>query len=233
MFKKIIFFFLSIIGLNLQATNSDSITLIFKKAESQLKEIQKGLSSRKESERIDANKKFIAVWETVIKNPHVLEYPFDSIKEVSILCPKNKKFKLITWNLYKDDGTHAFFGYLLVNNEKKIKKGIFKYDKVSSYEHFMLLDYSATIKNPETYIGTPAKWFGMIYYSLIECDGYYTLLGYDPNDKLIARKFVDALYFKTDGTPVFGKDIFKFPRKNPKRLMFEYSSALSHQFIRA
>jgi hypothetical protein len=49
-------------------------------------------------------------------------------------------------------------------------------------------------------------------------------LGYDPNDKLVRRKFVDVLYFKSNGTPVFGKDVFKFPKKNPKRLMFEYSS---------
>ena len=35
------------------------------------------------------------------------------------------------------------------------------------------------------------------------------------------------LYFKPNGDPVFGKDVFKFPRKNPRRLMFEYSTDIS------
>jgi hypothetical protein len=36
-----------------------------------------------------------------------------------------------------------------------------------------------------------------------------------------------VLYFKSTGDPVFGKDVFKFPKKNPKRLMFEYSADIS------
>jgi hypothetical protein len=67
----------------------------------------------------------------------------------------------------------------------------------------------------------------MIYTQVIECDGFYTLIGWDGNNKLTTRKFVDVLYFKSNGDPVFGKDVFKFPRKNPKRLMFEYSSEVS------
>jgi hypothetical protein len=180
--------------------------------------------SRKEADRMAANKEFLKAVEAIASQPGALDFPFDSIKDISTLNPKDGKFKLITWNVHKDDQTHLYFGFLLVNNSKRVKKGFLKHETVTNYEYFKLLDNSGSIKNPETHIGTPDKWFGMIYYSLIECDGYYTLLGYDPNDKLISRKFIDALYFKSDGTPVFGKDIFKFPRKNPKRLMFEYSS---------
>lgn len=200
---------------------------VFQTAESQLKVLQKGFLSKSESERMETNKKFIAAWDGIVDNPNILNYNFEGITEVSILQPKDKKFKLITWNLQRDDGTHAYFGYLLVNNSKRVKKGLFHHETVQGYEHFKLIDNSASIKNPETFVGTPDKWFGMLYYSLVECDGYYTLLGYDPNDKLIRRKFVDVLYFKLDGTPIFGKDVFRFPRKNPRRLMFEYSSDVS------
>jgi hypothetical protein len=102
-----------------------------------------------------------------------------------------------------------------------------KYEIKESYEFFRLMDRSATVKNPETFIGNPDKWFGMLYTELIECDGYYTLIGWDGNDKLTQRKFVDVLYFRSNGTPVFGKDVFKYPRKNPKRLMFEWSQEVS------
>jgi hypothetical protein len=105
--------------------SNDSTDLLFKSTEEKLQIIEKGLLSKVEKERIETNKKFIAQWDQIVNNPKILSYQFDSLKEVSILTPKDKKFKLITWNLYKDDGTHAFFGYLLVNNSKKIKKGFF------------------------------------------------------------------------------------------------------------
>lgn len=49
----------------------------------------------------------------------------------------------------------------------------------------------------------------------------------DGNDKLTQRKFIDILSFKPDGTPVFGKDVFKFPGKFAKRIMFEYASEVA------
>lgn len=214
-------------SINSFSQNSDSLNAYFKSVEHELKLAQKTFLSRNENERIEGNKKFMAIWEKVIKNPYCIQYPFDSIVEVAKLTPKNKKFKLITWNLPLDNGNHAFFGYLLVNNSKRIKKGLFKHETINQYEFFRLLDRSSAVNNPETYIGSTEKWFGMLYTSLIECDDYYTLIGWDGNDKLIQRKFIDILYFKSDGTPVFGKDVFKIPRKNPRRLMFQYSTEVS------
>ena len=229
MFKTRIACFFVFISLLSGAQKSDSSLYAFRVAEQELLNFHNtAFYSRVDAEKIEANKKMLAVWDGIVTNPKILNYSFDGLKkDVAILSPKDKKFKLITWNIARNDGTHAYFGYLLVNNSKRIKKGLFKYEVVESYEYFKLLDRSAQVKSPESYIGTPDKWFGMIYTSLIECDGYYTLIGWDGNDKITQRKFIDALYFKSDGSPVFGKDIFKFPRKNPKRLMFEWSSEIS------
>ena len=224
MYKYFIFSFFILNNLFANCQTDDSIFNKFKIAERQLIKIEKGFNSRKEIDRIEANKKFIAAWDLIVSDKNILNYSFDSLNGVSILSPKNNKFKLITWNLNKDDGTHTFFGYLLINNSKRIKKGFFKHETIEAYEHFKLLDKSWQIKNPETYIGTSDKWFGMLYTQLIECDDFFTLIGWDGNDKLTQRKFIDVLYFKPNGEAVFGKDVFKFPRKNPRRLMFEYSS---------
>ncbi len=206
----------------------DSLYHRLVQAESELHELQKTtFNSRIEKERIEGNKKFLEVWNEILDNPEILNYPFENLKDVSILTPTDRKFKLITWNLFKDDGSHIFFGFLIVNNSKRIKTGFLSHKTINEFEHFPLLDRSNSVKSPENYISSSDKWFGMIYYSLIECDGYYTLLGYDPNNNLTRRKFVDVLYFKADGTPIFGKDVFKIPRKNPKRLMFEYSSGVT------
>lgn len=227
MFKKTIFYFFLLINVFAWGQKNDTLNIKLKKAEEGLKQIEKGFNSRKEADRIDANKKFIVAWDAIINDPTILNYSFDSLKGVSILSPKDKKFKLITWNLNRDDGTEAFFGYLVVNNSKRIKTGFFKHKTVEAFESFKLFDISSQITNPETYVGTTDKWFGMLYTSIIECDGYYTLIAWDGNNKLIQRKFIDVLYFKSDGTPIFGKDVFKFPRKNPKRLMFQWSREVS------
>jgi hypothetical protein len=227
-FKKVIFCFLITLTLFVSAQKHDTSMYRFRQVEQELKELQKAtFYSRKESERFEANKQFISLWDGIIDNPNILNYPFDSLKDISVLTPKDKKFKLITWNIHKDDGTHAFFGFLLVNNSKRVKTGFLQHEVVKEYQYFKLLDRSAMVKSPENYIGTPDKWFGMLYTQVIDCDNYYTLIGWDGNDKLTQRKFVDVLYFKSNGDPIFGKDVFKFPRKNPKRLMFEYSQEVT------
>lgn len=185
-------------------------------------------NSKKEQERFEANKKFLKLWEQALKSQESLSYGFDSIKGVSKLMPEDKKFRIITWNVFKNDGTQAYFGFIQVNNTKVTKHGLFKKTVSNEYEVFQLIDVSGTVKSAETYQGIPSKWFGMLYYDrIISCDGYYTLLGWDGNDHIIQKKFIDILFFKSDGTPVFGKDVFKIPKKSPKRIMYQYSSEIA------
>lgn len=194
----------------------------------EIKELQKKVfESKKEADRFEANKAFLKLWDDVLRNPASMDHSFDSIKGVSCLRSGDKKFRIITWNVFKNDGQQFYFGFIQVNNRKVIKKGLFKKEVINEYEVFPLQDKSATVTNPETYVGTPAKWYGMLYYDIVDCDGYYTLIGWDGNDNLIQKKFIDVLYFKSDGTPIFGKDVFKIPKKSPKRIMFQYSAEVA------
>lgn len=196
--------------------------------EDSLKVLQKKVFfNKKENERFEANKKFLATWNEIIPDEKSFLYPFDSIKEISRLVSPDKKFRLVTWNVPKNDGTQAYFGFIQVNNVITKKTGWFKKSVTKEYQYFTLSDKSAAVKTPESYVADPSKWFGMLYYEIIINDDYYTLLGWDGNDKITQRKFVDVLWFKPDGTPMFGKDVFKYPGKFAKRLMFEYSSEIS------
>jgi hypothetical protein len=179
------------------------------------------------SRPFEQNKVFLQAWERVIADPLILKFPLDSLKDISVLTSSDKTLRVITWNIPHDDGTHHYFGFVLVRRLKKIKKGFLKYERSETYDVHRLADRSATVRSPESHISGPDKWFGMLYTKMIECDGYYTLLGWDGNDKLTQRKFIDVLSFRSDGSPVFGKDVFRFPRKNPKRIMFEYSADVS------
>jgi hypothetical protein len=190
---------------------------------------QKVFYSKKESNRVEANKQFLALWNVILKDEKSMQFPFDSLRnDVSLILSPDKKFRIITWDMRKDDHSYFYFGFIQVNNSKTIKKGLFKKETTSEYEVFQLQDKSATVKTPENYISDHSKWFGMLYVDVIKSDDdFYTLIGWDGNDKLTQRKFIDILSFKSDGTPVFGKDVFKFPGKFAKRIMFEYAGEVS------
>lgn len=228
--KILIFYFIFGLTLFFYGQKKDSIAQkSLTQLEYEIKDLQNIVfKSKKETERFEANKKFIKLWEQALRNPSSMEQGFDSITGVSRLFSDDKKFRIITWNVFKDDGTHAYFGFVQVNNTKTTKQGLFRKTTTHEYEVFQLIDVSGTVKSPETYQGIPAKWFGMLYYDrIITCDGYYTLLGWDGNDNLVQKKFIDILFFKADGTPVFGKDVFKIPKKSPKRIMYQYSSEIA------
>ncbi|MBI3518777.1 MAG: hypothetical protein HY062_05405 [Bacteroidetes bacterium] len=198
--------------------------------EDSLKHIsQKVFYSKKEANRFEANKQFLALWNEILKDEKSMTYSFDSLKrDVSFVLSPDKKFRIITWDMRKDDETYYYFGFIQVNNSKTVKKGLFKKETTSQYEVFQLLDKSATVKTPENYVSDPGKWFGMLYVDCIKSDDdFYTLIAWDGNEKLTQRKFIDVLSFKPDGTPVFGKDVFKFPGKFAKRIMFEYADEVS------
>lgn len=216
---------LAVIGICIQGLNAqrDTLLLFFQKQEIRLKELTNyAFRSKNEQQRIDSNKVFMDIFKQVLSYSASFDYPFDSLmQDVSILSNKNKTFRIITWNLPKNDGTHLYFGFI---QQWWKKKG----EKTPEYRLYELHDVSASIKsNPETYTGTHEKWFGMLYYQIIENADYWILLGWDGNEKLVQRKFIDVLYFKKDGTPIFGKDVFKLPKKNPRRIMFQYSSEVT------
>lgn len=177
----------------------------------------KVFKAKTDQERFEANKKFIEVFERVLQYHNSFEFPFDSLKGVARLASSDNKFRIINWNVPHDDGTHEYFGFVQVF----IKK-------TKSYKVFRLNDQSAEIKNPDNTVGTPDKWYGMLYYKLIETrhkkKTYYTLLGWDGNDKISRKKVVDVISFAADGSPRFGDAIFAYDKKYPKRVIFEYAN---------
>jgi len=188
----------------------------FSKYQDSLQKLQKLVfSTKNDSVELAYNRKFLALWDVVLSNQKSFYFAFDSLKEVSRLTSEDEKFRIINWNLLRDDGTHYYFGFVQVKNETG-----------NGFEVFKLLDKSPSIKNPENHISKHSNWFGMLYYKIIKCNDYYLLFGWDENDKLTSRKFIDVISF-ANGDPIFGKDVFSFKNKNPKRIMFEFSSELT------
>ena len=65
-------------------------------------------------------------------------------------------------------------------------------------------------------------WFGCIYYEIVEkYDDYdksmiYTLIGFDFNNNVTRKKYIDILTFTKEGYPRFGLPIFIEDKGDPK-----------------
>ena len=170
--------------------------------------------------KYSANEKLQGLLEKIFMSEKSFEFPFDSVKKYAALTSPDKKFKIITWGIAKEDGTYEFFGYIFFPENSDFKKRFFK-----------LTDNTDKIPYPENEVTDFGKWYGAIYYKIIptvyQGKRNYTLLGWKGNNKLTSKKVIEILSFRTVGTPVFGKQLFRKYKEKITRVIFEYSSRAS------
>ncbi len=199
--------------------------------QSKLKPLIKQLYSPNVSpeEQNKLNKELLSKFEEAITIPETFNYGFDSLKkDIGILISPDKTFRIIHWNIAKSDGTFEYYGFIQSKHIEIKKAGLFRSSKTETMQLFPLIDRSSEIKNPENAITDNKKWFGALYSKIIvketKSKTFYTLLGWDGNDKFSQKKIIEVLTFDANGAPRFGADIFNFDKKFPKRVIFEFSS---------
>ena len=65
------------------------------------------------------NEGLLYLLEEVLGQRNSIQYPFDSLKTISVLTSPDKKVRLFTWYLIDDDGFYDHFGYIQAYNESK------------------------------------------------------------------------------------------------------------------
>lgn len=137
---------------------------------------------------------------------------YDSIPMSRVDAPDNA-FRLFTWNVPREDGTHRYEGFLLVNNGKE----------QSLYE---LRDMTSSIPSPEVPELGPDRWYGALYYQVVPVKKagrtYYTLLGWKGYSKVETRKVIEVLSFR-NGRPRFGAPLFGGGRRRTMRKVYGFS----------
>ncbi|NVO01813.1 MAG: hypothetical protein HXX09_03855 [Bacteroidetes bacterium] len=177
------------------------------------------LSGKDDFVKYNANARFVLLMENSLLKENSIDYPYDSLKSIKILCAPDKKVRLVNWVIVKKDGTFEYFAFLQLYNKQK--KG---YDIIS------LQDKSDEIQFPDIQICDHNKWYGALYYKIIQNKyagkKYYTLLGWDGNDLISNKKIIEVLTVGAKNKPVFGAQIFSgIGKKNSKRIFFEYSES--------
>lgn len=175
------------------------------------------LNGKTEEVRLPAADRFIPTLVRALKVKHSFDFPFDSLRSISIQYPQDSSFRIFTWGLENDNGFYRHFGAI----QMKTKNGELKL--------FPLFDNSDYTSNIDT-VTDNRGWYGCLYYKVLQQhyfnSEYYTLFGYDANNLRSTKKVLDMLTFK-NGKPVFGGPYFSFaedtvPKPTRKRFVLEY-----------
>ena len=222
-----LFIYILLIGFAANAQNydpsyfsfeEDSLTVLFDSIKNSDNDIVKS----------ELNEIIVDVVEEMLYDDNSFNYPFDSLKQIGIIKSHDELLRIYTWNILLSDNTYKYFGFIQYFNKKH-----------KEYSVYQLIDKSAEIEEPERLTLTHDRWYGALYYSVIETKDsrhkYYTLLGWDGNNELTSKKIVETLYFTQSGKPRFGANIFhvitgegrRARKHRQKRIIFEFSSKVS------
>ena len=185
-------------------------------AEEKLLDLFKPITETQDfSEMEEINKKFLEEFKRVLLLDGAFSFPFNSLENIGKQTSPNSKIRLFTWNIPGPKRTQNYFGLVVLNQQ----------DTVSIFE---LIDKRSEFAKPHAEQGTPQKWFGALYYEIVEQttnnDTYYVLLGIDLNDVFSSKRIIEVLSIGQDGNIIFGRPIFRLNKNIMNRVVFEYSS---------
>lgn len=194
---------------------------LFMEAEQRLSDLSERVySAPNDTLKLQANAALIDELYQLISHKKSLRYSFTKLDHISILQPKDKSFRLITWALQYDNQLVQYFGFIHYYDRKQRAQVVHR-----------LRDRSHAQKNVEIKTFTTDNWFGALYYKLIENEHndrkYYTLLAWDGNDAKTNKKIIDVLWFDNKKTPLFGAPLFVSKSGIKNRYVMEFNELAS------
>jgi hypothetical protein len=196
---------------NKDTTNFDSI----RNYEYQLEGLSNNIINGEDQKtRITSTYYFIKTLKEVLKIKNSFNYPFSTLKTISILKPEDNKFRIFTWNLLLDSSKYLYFGVIQMNLK-------------DTFQLFGLYDSSHSVNNPSYATLDNRHWMGALYYQIhsykYKKKTHYMLFGWDGEDSKVNRKIIDVLWFEKSGEPKFGAPVFDNGGDIQSRMIFTFA----------
>ncbi|TCD18099.1 hypothetical protein EZ456_21900 [Pedobacter psychrodurus] len=175
------------------------------------------VAAQSDAQKLAVNGNFVKTLVEALKAPNSFSYPFDSLKNISVIKSSDQAFRILSWYVLLENGTYRYYGTIQMNT----KNGPLKL--------YPLIDQTENLSDPNI-VTNNQKWFGARYYEIVSVTSgnrlpYYVLLGWKGNTQFTTKKVIDILSFDKDnltfGAPVFdGKEL-----KEKNRIIFEYAKS--------
>lgn len=213
---KKLFFFLLIACFFPALAKSQFQQLLMDYSDSLSMTAAKVLNAPSEQERIEANKKVLSAMRELLQYDSSFYHTFHELPTIAKLRSGDGKVRILNWNLPKDNGKHLYYAFIQYLPEK------------GDYRYFELKDIDSSFQHLLNFRGGIDQWPGALYYKIIERKSefkdYYSLIGWDGNNRLSTIKVLDVLSFDKRGNPYFGEAIFQKKNQLQHRVIFEYAS---------
>ena len=175
------------------------------------------IAAETDNKKTASNSAFVKTLVEALKTPNSFAYPFDSLKNVSVIKSSDKSFRILSWYVQQENGTYRYFGTIQMNTNN------------GPLKLYPLIDQTDNITDANAVINNQ-KWFGARYYEIVPVTSgnrkpYYVLLGWKGNTSSTTKKVIEILSFDQEqvifGAPVFeGKEL-----KDKNRVIFEYTKS--------
>jgi hypothetical protein len=136
-------------------------------------------------------------------------YPFDSVQGVAKVYAPDSTFRILSWNLSFDQ----YYSRQRAAIQFKTPDG--------SLKLVPLRDVSEFTENAIDSVRNKNNWIGAVYYNIVKTEyngkNFYTLIGFDNNNVMSNKKWLEVMTFNQQKEPVFGGPFFSFAQDSAKR----------------
>jgi len=157
------------------------------------------LSDTSQNVRLKGTRDFVKLLVDALKVENSFQYRFDSIPYLATIIPEDSSFRIFTFQVMLNNYTFRHYGAIQLNR-KNIKL-------------IPLRDYSDTFPTTPQYPITSNNWLGAVYYKIISKKigerTIYFLFGFDQNDVLSDKKYIEAMWLEKDSIARFGMPVFE------------------------
>lgn len=182
-----------------------------------------------QANRIKGAREFVKLLVEALKYENAFQYRFDSIPYLAKVYPEDSSFRIFTFQVILDNYTFVHYGAIQLNRK--------------NLALIPLKDWSDTFPVTPTGQFTNKNWYGAVYYKIftkqVKGKPLYFLFGYDQNDALSDKKFIEPMQFISDTLVRFGYPIFEkinpediridpktkkpLPTKRTQKLLYRYT----------
>lgn len=176
-----------------------------------------------QEERLSAARNYVKLLKDALKIENSYQYSFDSIPFMAKVNAEDSSFRILTFQVILNGYTYRHYGCIQFNRK--------------SIKLIPLMDFSDTFPITPQYTLSNKNWLGAVYYKMlskkIDKKTVYFLYGYDQNDVLTDKKYIEAMWLEGDTIARFGMPVFEKTEKilDPNSLKEVFKTKLFYRYV--